>query len=127
MAVQLEFVNLIVPIARIRELYPGGWTRCLEDHARSIGRVSWHDLNLFRASGSMAPELTDVLVAKWVDRGFTSTELVDGETVWKDFCVVDSFGFSRYRCHWLEFDPASRSAWLTGTQPGEPISRDHFR
>lgn len=32
MAIALEFIDFIVPIALIRQKYPGGWEQCLRDH-----------------------------------------------------------------------------------------------
>ncbi len=41
MAVALEFIDFIVPIAAIREKYPGGWEQCLKDHeVRVMCRLS---------------------------------------------------------------------------------------
>jgi hypothetical protein len=39
MAIQLEFVSVIVPVQRIRDLYPGGWSGFLTDNAGRIGIV----------------------------------------------------------------------------------------
>ena len=41
MAIALEFIDLLVPIARIQEVYPGGWDQCLLDYADRIGRRVW--------------------------------------------------------------------------------------
>ena len=32
MSIPLEYLNLIVPVAAIERVYPGGWLRCLDDH-----------------------------------------------------------------------------------------------
>ena len=37
MAIALEFIDFVVPIALIRQKYPGGWEQCLQDHERLIG------------------------------------------------------------------------------------------
>ena len=36
MAIALEFIDFVVPIALIRQKYPGGWEQCLQDHERLI-------------------------------------------------------------------------------------------
>ena len=46
-ALALEFIDFVVPIARIREEYPGGWEQCLHDHADLIGGRVWYDDHLF--------------------------------------------------------------------------------
>ena len=124
---RIEFINLIVPIKIIEKKYLGGWSGCLRDHAKSIGRVVWYDDHLFR-TGSMDPEMMDNLIEKWTHQiGFKATEVVDGQVVWKDFCVVDSFRYSRHSCDWLEFEPTMRTAWLRGTDLGEVVGREYFR
>ena len=47
MAVALEFIDLIVPVAVIRTKYPGGWEQCLRDHEFLIGGCVWFDDHLF--------------------------------------------------------------------------------
>jgi hypothetical protein len=37
MAIELEFIDFIVPIATIKAKYPGGLKQCLEEHANLIG------------------------------------------------------------------------------------------
>jgi hypothetical protein len=52
MAVELEFINLIVPIALIKQKYPGGWEQCLDDHANLIGGRVWYDEHPIYSEGS---------------------------------------------------------------------------
>jgi len=127
MAIRLEFVNLIIPIQTIEEKCPGGWKAYLDDNVKRIGKVMWYDSYLVRATGCMCSDEVDGLIARYVRLGLTATHTIDAHVYSDDFCVVDSFGFSRHCCNWLTLEPASSTAWLTGTQPGEPISRDHFR
>jgi len=124
-AVRLEFINLIVPIRTVEEKYPNGWSGCLRDHAKSIGRVVWYDDHLFR-TGAMDPEMMDNLIEKWTWMGFTATEVAEGRTVWRDLCVVDAFGFSRHQCPWLLVGGAERVAWLRDER-GEVVGREQFR
>lgn len=126
MAVQLEFINLIVPVQRIKDLYPGGLDACLHDHAKSIGRIVWYDEFLFR-TGAMAPNGIDLLIQKWGGLGFNATRVMDGKVVWCDLCSVNSFGFSRHQCEWIEVDGAKRIAWMRGVDPGEVVGRDSYR
>lgn len=122
MAVQLEFLNLIVPIRTIRNRYPKGFEGCLHDHAKSIGRTAWYDEHLLR-TGAMDPEVMDKLVENWVGHGFTATELNGGKTVWADFCVVDAFGRSLHGCEWIMVDGVKRIAWLRGAEVGIVVGR----
>jgi len=123
-AIQLEFLNLVVSVQRIRDLYPGGWSGFIADNAKRIGRTVWFCGSLARVGGAMDPEMADALIERWVDLGFTTTEVVDGRTQWKDFVLVDAFGWSLYPCSWIMVNGAV--AWLTGTSPGEVVGRDDF-
>ena len=64
MAVALEFIDFIVPIAVIKEKYPGGWEQCLKDHSDVIGGRVWHDEYLLR-DGSMGSSGIEYLIEKW--------------------------------------------------------------
>ena len=66
----------------------------------------------------------DNLIAKWTRLRFEATEMVEGKAVWKDFCIVTSYGVSKYDCQWLVVDTASRTAWMAGAEPGECVGRD---
>lgn len=127
LAIQLEFINLIVPVQRIRDIYPGGWDGCLAANAGRLGKIVWYDENLFHGGGAMDPEMIDVLIERWTNLGFAATEVVDGKAIWKDFAILDSWGISQYDCPWIVVDGTERIAWLRGTEPGEVIGRDHFR
>ena len=54
MAIALEFIDFIVPIATIGEKYPGGWAQCLRDHNHLNGKRVWFDEHLLR-NGAMSP------------------------------------------------------------------------
>ena len=119
MAIALEFIDLVVPIALIRQKYPGGWAQCLQDHERLIGGRVWFDEYLLR-DGAMNPADIESLVEEWMSLGFQPTAEVDGQRIWQDCCVVESMlGGPTLPCDWLELSEDGRSAWLKGTQPGE--------
>lgn len=123
---QLEFINLIVPVRTINEKYPSGLKGYLNDHGSKLGRVTWYDDHLVRGGGVMDSDMMEGLIAQWSRMGFQATEWVGGKEVWKDFCVVDSLGISLYDCDWLTFGSASRSAWLVGTEAGQVVGRNDF-
>ena len=72
MAFALEFIDFIVPIAVIREKYPGGWEQCLIDHERLIGGRVWFDDHLLR-DGAMNPNDIESLIEEWTELGFQPT------------------------------------------------------
>lgn len=119
MAIALECIDFVVPIAIIRKKYPGGWEQCLMDHERLIGGRVWFDEHLLR-DGAMNPRDIGLLVEEWTKLGFAPTEERNGQLVWKDCCVVESmFGCTTLPCDWLEIDDNGITAYLKGTDPGE--------
>ena len=127
MAVALEFIDFIVPIAVIREKYPGGWEQCLEDHAPLIGGRVWYDQHLLR-DGAMSPGDIGYLVDEWEARGFPPMREDGDRMVWQDCCVVQSLlGNSTLPCDWIEFGEDGRSAYLKGKPPGEVVGRSISR
>ena len=124
MAVALEFIDFIVPIAVIKEKYPGGWEQCLKDHSDVIGGRVWHDEYLLR-DGSMGSSGIEYLIEKWTDLGFEPWIEENGIKVWKDCCVTEHvFGGPTRRCDWIEFTEDGRGAFLRGTPPGTIVRRD---
>jgi hypothetical protein len=125
-AINLSFIDFIVPISAIRERYPGGFEKCLYDHRRSLGGVVYFDRYLFH-TGAMSDDGIQRLIEKWSALGFEATEVVDGETRCKDFCVVQSLlSHITYPCHWLMYDEDERFAYLAGTKPGAIVGRRLF-
>lgn len=119
MAIALEFIDFVVPIALIRQKYPGGWAQCLTDHQRLIGGRVWYDDHLLR-DGAMHPGDIESLIDEWTGLGFEPTMEFKGQRVWKDCCVTESvFGGPTLPCDWLEIAGNGRSAWLKGTVPGD--------
>jgi len=126
MAINLVFIDFIVPVAKIRKLYPGGWEKCLYDHRRALGGSVYFDKHLFHA-GAMDPEGAETLVERWTALGFEATEEVDGKKVWKDFCVLESLlMLSSHPCQWLTINLEERAAHLAGTEPGPVAGRRLF-
>ena len=122
MAIALEFIDFIVPIATIKAKYPGGREQCLKDHEDCIDGRVWFDEHLFR-DGAMNPYDIEALVEKWTLLGFKPRQEVNGVLHWKDLCVAEwMFGGATLECDWLEYGFRGRSAYLKGTEPGEIVS-----
>lgn len=100
MAINTEFIDLIVPIETIRRKYPGGWAQCLKDHAPLLGGRVWHDDYLLR-DGAMNPIDMQRLVEEWESLGFTFTAVVNGKKHWMDFCVHDMMMGVTLPCAWI--------------------------
>jgi hypothetical protein len=126
MAIASEFIDFIVPIKLIEQKYPGGWEQCLEDHKDLIGGRVWYDEHLFR-DGAMNPMDIECLVNDWTDLGFQCTTEINGQKTWHDVCVFEGmFGGATLPCDWIEFDAATRSAYLKGTPIGDLKCRDSY-
>jgi len=124
MSIQLEFINLIVPIKTIEEKYPGGWEKCLTDHIDLIGGRVWYDEFLFR-DGAMNPMDIGHLVKQWEKFGFHTHDGGDKPTKWIDVCVVEvMFGGATLPCDWIEVD--GDIAYLRNESKGEAIGRDNI-
>lgn len=126
MAINLAFIDFVVPISVIKEKYPGGFERFVYDHRKSLGGVDYFDQHLFH-TGAMSGEAIQSLKERWTALGFEETEVVDGKEVWKGYCVVESLlQRSPHPCHWLRVDENERVASLAGTDPGPIIGRRLF-
>ena len=42
MAIHCEFIDLIIPIANIDRVYPGGFAQFKKDHEQGFSGVLWH-------------------------------------------------------------------------------------
>ena len=125
MAIQLEFINFVVPIHVIKQKYPGGWEACLEDHQNLIGGRVWYDEHLFR-DGTMNPGDMGQLVEEGKAMGFQIEEDVNGKKVFKDACVTEGFFGHFYPCDWLINLDDDQGAYLKGTAPGPLVGREAF-
>jgi len=125
--IALEFIDVVIPIAKIRESYPGGWEQCLADYTTLIGRRVWYDRHLFR-DGAMDRSEARTLVEGWAVLGFEPIGTRREGQYWKDLCVVEwRRGGPTRPCDWLAFDPSTRTAHLAGTEPGPLVWRGQPR
>lgn len=110
MSVQIQFVSLVVPRARIAAV-PG-----LAQRMAAAFPNAWQDEHLW-VTASMGP-VGDI--AAWLEReGLVLREhRPDGSRVWRDVCVVDYYNGPTLPCAWLQHDPQRKIAWLAGTAPG---------
>ena len=127
MAVALEFINLIVPIALIKQKFPGGWEKCLEEHKHLLGGRVWYDDHILR-DGAMNPNDMKSAVEWWEENGFQPIETKNGAKSFKDLCVVEGmFGGSTLPCDWIEFTDDYSGAYLKGTEAGDLVGRWTFK
>lgn len=117
MALELEYFNVIVPVATIR-------TKLGDDAYKhrfaAITAITWNDGYLFR-EGCMNPyELEDVL-REWEEQGFELLGDSGGQKYWQDLCLVNSGYGPSYPCDWIEYDQQTNTVWLKGRPPGKAV------
>ena len=118
MAVRLEFIDVIIPVAYVDVVYPGGWEAF---EATRIEGSIWTDGELVR-DGAMNAMDIQMIVAEWEALGLVGQAEVDGRLVWRDFCVVEGlFGGPTLPCAWLAFDSRRMEARLR--EPLPPLRR----
>lgn len=113
MAINLECLNLIIPIDVIRRKYPGGWEQCQRDFGGAIGWRMWHDDHLLR-DGAMNPMDMMMMLSEWERMGLQPFGRKNRKKVWKDCCIVSIDG-PTLPCDWIEVRDGR--AWLKGTEP----------
>ena len=107
MAISLECLNLLIPVARIGRVWPGGFAAFWHAHGRQP-RL-WHDGRLLR-DGALHLEQLQLQLAWWQQRGIG---LAAGPAHSQDLCVVDSQrGLISSPCDWLELDMGHARARL---------------
>lgn len=123
MAVSLEFINIIIPIANIERCVAlGGFEGLLQREGNCIGSTDWYDAHLYR-TGAMNPLDLGSIIQDWQGMGLTPFKEVLGQRKWNDLCVIDSLTGLTLSCDWIEFDLQKQCAWLRGTTPGEIVGR----
>jgi len=125
MSVALEFINVVVRVDAIKAKYDGGWEKFLKDYEPRIGSIGWYDDNLYREE-AMNPNDVRYLVQQWQDNGLATHREDGGKPVeCLDICVCEMFG-PTLPCQWLSFTDDGYGAYLTGTEQGELMARNHF-
>lgn len=107
MAIGLQCLNLIIPVARIAQVWPGGFAAFWCAHGAQP-RL-WHDGGLLR-DGALCLSALQQQLAWWQRRGIglAGTGAAD-----PDLCVVDvQRGVISSPCRWLELDLSQARARL---------------
>lgn len=112
-----KFINFFMPISVIKEKYPGGFDKFLEEHEKDFGAQPHYDEHLFMA-GAMSPSDIEYIVNYWTDKGFECLAEKDGESYWKDGCVFEElYGGATLPCEWLLYNEKEHYVYLRGTEP----------
>lgn len=118
MAVRLEFINLIIPVATLERLSAaeGGFVQA---YAPLSGDMLWHDAHLCRVEGAMNWGDVDDMVARWESQGLQGLVGAAPHQWWKDFAICASRRGPTFPCDWLTYHAADNCVYLTGTPMGD--------
>jgi hypothetical protein len=127
MAIQLEFLNLIIPIKQINLCYPGGFELFREHHKDKFGQNLWHDMHLFR-DGAMTSMEVESLVSYWQHKGLVPYVEQNGKKKWKDMFVIDATKAEpAFPCDWIEVDQENNCVFHRKRSKGRIIGREEMR
>ena len=120
MAIELEFINIIIPISNIEKCSSiGGFKGFLELEDHNLGKTVWYDNYLFR-EGAMNPFDVEEMIETWTKRGLLTMEGIGEARRFVDICVIDSMNGLTLPCGWIEHDLNIGVAWH-GDDPGGSI------
>lgn len=125
MAITLECINLIVPVATLDRVFApqGGFAFFLKSFG-AMREIVWYDDDLCRADGAMNWFDVDSMVAEWEGRGLAGLVETGDEKQWKDFCLATPSGGPTFPCPWLDFDAAGICVSMRGRPRGLLIGRE---
>lgn len=118
MAVRLQFINLIVPVATL-ERAQGGFREFIDTQRLVLGDMVWRDAHLCRIEGSMDWGEVDGMVERWEAYGLQGLVGIAPHQWWKDFAICASGRGPTFPCDWLQYDAADNCVYLAGTPKGK--------
>ena len=121
MAIRLQFINLVVPVATLERVLAsqGGFADFIRAQGSLLGEMVWHDRQLCRVSGAMNWSDVDGMLSYWEELGLQGLVGVAPHQWWKDMAVATSGHGATFPCDWLEYDAADNCVYLAGTEKGE--------
>ncbi|HEV2112019.1 MAG TPA: hypothetical protein VGT99_11750 [Gammaproteobacteria bacterium] len=119
MAIRLQFINLIIPVATLERLLAPEESGFLRAEDPSLGDMVWHDAYLCRIEGAMNWADVEEMVARWEARGLQGLVGASPQQWWKGFAVCASRRGATFPCDWLVYDAADNCVHLAGTPKGE--------
>lgn len=119
MAVYCEFINIIIPIANIDRVYPGGFAAYKQEHAKEFTGRMYHDEYLFR-DGAMSAGDAQAIITEWEQRGLIPLISKDGVEYWHELCSVNMMTGLTQPCTWARYDRKQSCVHMTGA-PETPV------
>jgi len=122
MAIELEFINIIIPIEVIDRVYKDGWDKFKQDNIVMHKRAWWHDDHLYR-EGAMNPMDIKNNLERWEQMGANPEKTDGGNRAWDELCVVDVIHGPTLTCNWIGWDYTDSIVWLKGKKKGTKVFR----
>lgn len=103
MPVSIDIAALVIPIAAIDKVYPGGFEKYRADNSDMNYRLFDHDEFLVRI-GAMDSEVLEAEIRFWENLGLIRFEMQGTKAFAKDLYLVSSWSKTRQECPWLTVD-----------------------
>src|SRR5882724_8845109 len=123
MAIRLQFVNLVIPVATLERALAGqgGFRKFIESQGPLLNEMVWSDAYLCCVDGAMDWSLTEDMVARWEAHGLQGLVGVAPHQWWKDLAICASGRGATFPCDWLQYDAKENCVYLNGTPKVEVI------
>ena len=121
MAIRLQFINLVIPLASLERVLAeqGGFQGFIQAQRSLLGEMVWHDAYLCRVEGAMNWAEVEDIVTRWEAYGLQGLVGVAPQQWWKDLAICASRRGPTFPCDWLQYDADDNCVYLSGTSKGE--------
>lgn len=122
MAIRLQFINLVIPIATLDRVLAeeGGFAGFMGSWG-GMPEMVWHDAHLCRVDGAMNWPDVEGMLERWAVFGLQGLVGTAPQQWWKDLAVCASGHGPTFPCDWLQYDAADNCVYLSGTARGEIV------
>jgi hypothetical protein len=111
MAIQIEFLNLVIKRSSLDQSYPGGSQAFIKEHQPFDGRVNCYDEFLVKFGAMSSSDMNELTT--WAKTlGLADQSQIDETQYAEDFCVLDELMGPLSKCDWIEYDQRNRLAYL---------------
>jgi hypothetical protein len=113
MAVNIDIVALVIPIAAIDRVYPGGFSAYLLKNKALNKLLFMHDDFLVRI-GAMDDRIISAEAESWKRLGLLGPVWEEDHFRYRDYCIISNWQEVRRGCDWLLVDEQKRTVTWNG-------------
>jgi hypothetical protein len=99
MAVNIQFLNLLIPISKIDKYYKGGFEQYKIDRKNNFESDDY-----LVKEGAMSSYDIENMVNDWEKLGLKPFVDINGKNKWEDVCVVDQLCGLTLPCEWVQIN-----------------------